>query len=175
VAAFRKATGKPETRTIPCRCAVTGRTFDIVFERFSPADRFQIARIEQDDAASDSADTGGGLSGRKPQLKTYDGTEFDWADYVCPHCGNRSGTVHCGDCQETVCAGRVHLFPDGMRSFACHDACGSIGTIKPTSHVHGAAASSPGTGHTPRLPPPSATRQRLPDRAALRLPGSLRK
>ena len=47
VAAFRQATGKAEARVIPCRCAVTGEPFAILFERMSPAHRFQIARIER--------------------------------------------------------------------------------------------------------------------------------
>ncbi len=42
-----KATGKAETRVVPCRCAVNGEPFAIFFERMSPAHRFQIARIER--------------------------------------------------------------------------------------------------------------------------------
>ena len=40
VAAFRQATGKAETRVVPCRCAVNGGPFAIQFERMSPAHRF---------------------------------------------------------------------------------------------------------------------------------------
>jgi hypothetical protein len=169
VAAFRKATGKPETRTIPCRCAVTGRVFVILFERFSPAHRFQIARIEQDDAPGDRGNAAGGWSGRKPQLKSYDAAEFDWAGRICPHCGNRSGLVYCCECRETVCAGRVRPLPDGSKSFACHDGCGATGTTEPSSHVHGAGASRPASGHAPQLRLPAA--QRLPGGTAPRLPG----
>ena len=32
----RQATGKAERRTLPCRCAVTGNSFVIVFERIHP-------------------------------------------------------------------------------------------------------------------------------------------
>jgi hypothetical protein len=168
VAAFRKATGKPETRTIPCRCAVTGRAFDIVFERLSPAQRFQITRIEQDDGDSDRGNAGGGRSRRKLQPKSYDAAEFDWAGHICPHCGNHSGLVYCGECQETVCAGRVRPLPDGSKSFACHDGCGATGTTEPSSHVHAAGVSRLASGHAPQLRLPAA--QRLPGGTAPRLP-----
>jgi hypothetical protein len=171
VAAFRKATGKPETRTIPCRCAGTGQGFTIVFERLSPAHRFQIARIDRESASSDPSNGFSGLSGRTPHQKSYDAAEFDWAGYVCPHCGNRAGTVYCGQCRETVCAGRVRALPDGSKSFACHDGCGATGVTEPSSHVHGgAAASRAAMGRHPQLPRRSATAQALPGRSPL-LPG----
>jgi hypothetical protein len=169
VAAFRTATGKPETRSIPCRCAVTGQGFSIVFERQSPAHRFQIARIERENAAGDRPNGFSGLFSRPPQQKSYDAGEFDWAGYVCPHCGNGSGTVHCGQCRETVCAGRVRALPDGSKAFACHDGCGSTGTIEPSSHVHGGAAESRAAmGNWPLLPgrPPMKL---LPRRSPQRL------
>ena len=90
VAAFRQATGKAETRVIPCRCAVTGEPFAILFERMSPAHRFQIARIERNEATgNDKQKPDGGVFGRKPQQQSYDAGEFDWTGCVCPHCGNR--------------------------------------------------------------------------------------
>jgi transposase len=166
VASFRKATGKPETRTIPCRCAVTGKAFDIVFERFSPGQCFQIVRIGQDEAASARDNASGGRPGRKPQLKSYDSDEFDWTGYACPHCGKPPGMVYCGKCGETVCAGRVLFLSDEIGFYQCHDACGAVGKLKPASHVHGAAATLPLAAHTARLQPPPA---------AKRLPGSQRK
>jgi len=175
VAEFRKATGKPETRTIPCRCAVTGGAFDIVFERFSPADRFQIARIEQDDAANNRGTAGGWWSGRKPQLKSYDAAEFDWTGCACPHCGKRAGFVYCSGCCETVCAGRVLPLPDGNKAFACHDGCGATGTIGPASHVRGGAAQSRAAmGNWPQLPGRSAPAKALPGRSPP-LPGPSRR
>jgi hypothetical protein len=140
VAAFRQATGKAEARVIPCRCAVTSELFAIVFERMSPAHRFQIARIEAESAAGDGPNGLARLFARTPQQDAYDAGEFDWAGCACPHCGNRTGVVCCNECGETVCAGRVRPLPDGSRAFACHDRCGATGTLVPATHVHGAVA-----------------------------------
>src|SRR5262245_23974264 len=94
VAAFRQATGKAEARVIPCRCAVTGQPFALLFERMSPSHRFQIARIEAYEAiTSGEQKSAGGMFGRKPQQQSYDASEFDWTGCVCPHCGNRTGVV----------------------------------------------------------------------------------
>jgi hypothetical protein len=170
VAAFRQATGKAEARMIPCRCAVTGTPFAILFERMSPAHRFQIARIERSEAAGNESKANGGAFSRKPQ-QSYDAGEFDWTGRVCPHCGSRAGLVYCNGCGETVCAGRVRPLPDGSKAFACHDGCGATGTTGPASHVRGGAAESrPAPGHALRLPGPSAATQRLPDGAAPLLP-----
>lgn len=173
VAAFRQATGKAEARVIPCRCAVTGQSFAILFERMSPAHRFQIARIEGYEAtASHEQKSTGGMFARKPQQQSYEAGEFDWTGCVCPHCCNRAGIVYCQGCGETVCAGRVCPLPDGSKAFACHDGCGATGTTGPATHVHGGAgASRPSLGHTPQLPPPSSAGQSLPGGAAPRLPG----
>jgi hypothetical protein len=172
VAAFRQATGKAEARVVPCRCAVTGAPFAILFERMSPAHRFQIARIEQYEAAGNENITNGSASSRNPQQHSYDASEFDWTGCVCPHCGNRAGIVYCKGCGETVCAGRVRPLPDGSKAFACHDGCGATGTTGPASHVRGGAgASRPALGHALQLPKPSATGNALPGGAARRLPG----
>jgi hypothetical protein len=171
VAAFRQATGKAEARIIPCRCAVTGAPFAILFERMSPAHRFQISRIEKHEAAGNKSKTNGGAFSRKPQ-QSYDAGEFDWTGCVCPHCGNRGGVVYCNGCGETVCAGRVRPLPDGSKAFACHDGCGATGTTGPASHVRGgAAASRPALGHALQLPKPSATGNTLSGAAAPLLPG----
>jgi hypothetical protein len=172
VAAFRQATGKAETRVVPCRCAVTGEPFAIQFERMSPAHRFQIARIARSEASGTKSKTNGGVFSRDTQQQSYDAGEFDWTGCVCPHCGNRSGVVYCNGCGESVCAGRVRPLPDGSKAFACHDGCGATGTTGPASHVRGGAgASRPALGHALRLPGPSAATQRLPDGAAPLLPG----
>jgi hypothetical protein len=171
VATFRQATGKAEARIIPCRCAVTGEPFAIVFERMNPAHRFQIVRIEGDEAtASHEQKLAERVFGRKPEQQSYAAGEFDWTGCVCPRCGN-SGVVYCNGCGETVCAGRVWPLPDGGKFFACHDGCGATGTIGPASHVRGGSgASRPAIGGAPQLPPPSAAGRRLPDRAPPRLP-----
>jgi hypothetical protein len=175
VAAFRQATGKAEARVVPCRCAVTGAPFAILFERMSPVHRFQIARIEQYEVAGNESKTNGGTFSRKPQQQSYDAGEFDWTGCVCPHCGNRAGVVYCNGCGETVCAGRVRPLPDGSKAFACHDGCGATGTTGPATHVRGGAgASRAAIGHTPRLPPPAAAGS-LPDGAVPLLPGRQRK
>jgi len=169
VAAFRTATGKTEAREIPCRCAVTGEGFTIVFERLSPAHRFQIARIER----ASTAGNGNAFSGRfrRPsQQKSYDAAEFDWTGYVCPHCRDQGGTVYCSQCRETVCAGRVRALPDGRNAFACHDGCGATGATEPANLVHGGSASLPSTARTPLLPP-FAARPRLTYRPTPQPPG----
>jgi hypothetical protein len=137
VAALRKATGTMESRIVPCRCARTGLPFSLLFERLSPAHRFQIARIDKDDGPVAPAKEGFGLFGHKPAQQAYGAGEFDWAGYLCPHCGDRSGLVYCNECGETVCGGRVRSLPDGGQAFACHDGCGATGGIGPARHVHG--------------------------------------
>ena len=170
IATFRQVTGKPETRIIPCRCAVKGEPFAIVFERMSPAHRFQITRIERNKAIGNQHDAGG-MFGRKPPQQSYAASEFEWTGCVCPHCGN-SGVVYCNSCRETVCAGRVWPLPDGGKFFACHDGCGATGTTGPATHVRGGAGPSrPALGHAPQLPAPSPAGKRLPDGVAPRLPG----
>jgi hypothetical protein len=173
VAAFRQATGKAEARVIPCRCAVTGQSFAILFERMSPAHRFQIARIEGYEAtASHEQRSAGGMFVRNPQHQSYDAGEFDWTGCVCPHCGTRAGIVYCNGCRETVCAGRVRPLPDGSKAFACHDGCGATGTTGPATHVHGGAgASRAAISHARQLPAPSAGGNTPPGGAAPRLPG----
>jgi hypothetical protein len=172
VAAFRKATGKADTRNVPCRCAVIGEPFVIVFERMSPAHRFQIARIERDEETGSDRKTDGGFVERKPEQRSYDAGEFDWTGVACPHCDTQGGFVYCDQCGETVCSGRVRRRSDGTRTFTCHDQCGATGTTGPATHVRGGAgASRPGIGHAPQLPPPSAARRSLPDGAAPLLPG----
>jgi hypothetical protein len=173
VAALRQATGKAEARVIPCRCAVTGEPFGILFERMSPAHRFQIARIEGYEAtAPHKQKSAGGLFSRKPQQQSYAASEFDWTGCVCPHCGSRAGVVYCNGCGETVCAGRVRPLPDGNKAFACHDGCGATGTTGPASHVRGGAGTSHlALGRTLQLPAPSTAGQRQQQDAAPLLPG----
>jgi hypothetical protein len=173
VAAFRQATGKAEARVIPCRCAITGEPFAILFERMSPAHRFQIARIEGCEAtAPHEQNSLGGMADRKPQQQSYDAHEFDLTGCVCPHCGNGGGVVYCQGCRETVCAGRVRPLPDGSKAFACHDGCGATGTTGPANHVRGGAGPSrPALGRALQLPKPSAIGNTLPGGAAPRLPG----
>jgi hypothetical protein len=173
VTAFRLATGRAEARVIPCRCAVAGAPFAILFERMSPAHRFQIARIEACEAiASGERKSAGGVFSRKPHQQSYEAGEFDWTGCVCPHCGNGAGVVYCNGCGETVCAGRVRPLPDGSKAFACHDGCGATGTTGPATHVRGDAGTSrPALSHALQLPPPSAAGQTLPDGTAPRLPG----
>jgi hypothetical protein len=162
VATFRKATGKPEARIVPCRCAVTSKPFVVVFERISPAHRFQIARLLSDDASTAENKAYSGLSARKPARQSYDAGEFDWTGCACPFCGNRAGVVYCDECAETVCAGRVRSLPDGGQTFACHDACGATGTTGPAAHVHGGAGDNrPAVGQA-QLPRRSAAPQALP-------------
>src|SRR3954471_20196368 len=72
VATLRQATGKAERRTLPCRCAVTGKSFAIVFERIHPARPFAIARIEQEAAGEHQpAARSGRLAGR-PRQDSFD-------------------------------------------------------------------------------------------------------
>lgn len=140
VATLRQATGKAERRTLPCRCAVTGKAFAIVFERIHPGRPFEIARIEQEAAGEHQPAAKRGRFAARPGRDSFDAAEFDWSDYACPHCGTRPGVVYCDQCGETVCAGRVRRRADGARTFTCHDQCGATGTIAPATHVHGAVA-----------------------------------
>jgi len=166
LAAYRKATGKPESRSIPCRCAVTARAFVIVFERVSPAHRFQIARIDAGPADGGESRLHRLLFERAPQLRCYEAAEFDWAGCVCPHC-RTSGLINCDHCRETVCSGRTRPLPNGGRAFACQDACGATGETEPATHVQGAVMSRPA------LPRPE-TQKALPGNRRLRLTGPKR-
>jgi hypothetical protein len=156
VAALRKATGTAESRIVPCRCARTGQSFCLRFERLSPAHRFQIARIDKEDRPGPVKT--GSLIARKPAQKSYDAREFDWAGFQCPYCNDRSGLVYCNECGETVCSGRVRPLPDGGRAFACHDGCGATGSIEPAQHVHGGTGNSRAIDQMALLTGPATTR-----------------
>lgn len=179
LAAYRKATGKNETRAIPCRCAVTARPYTLCFERVSPAHRFQIARVE---AGAEEAKNEGGEArlarspfARAPQRRSYDTAEFDWAGSVCPHC-RASGIVNCDSCGETVCGGRIRTLPSGGRAFACHDACGATGETEPATQINGVVMNRPGLlGHSPAKALPRPQEQKaLPGSHGLRLTGPKR-
>jgi hypothetical protein len=176
LAAYRKATGKPESRAIPCRCAVTARPFTLQFERVSPAHRFQIARVEAGPAESGEGKRHHSPFARVPERRSYDIAEFDWAGCVCPHC-HASATINCESCGETVCGGRLRTLPTGGRAFACHDGCGATGEIEPATQIQGSAASRPGLlGQTPAmkaLPRPQAQKA-LPGTKRPRLTGPKR-
>ena len=139
VATLRQATGKAERRTVPCRCAVRGKAFVIMFERIHPARPFEIARIEQEAGGEDRSAANRGFAARSGR-DCFDAAEFDWTGVACPHCDTQGGFVYCDQCGETVCAGRVRRRSDGTRTFTCHDRCGATGMIAPATHVHGAVA-----------------------------------
>jgi hypothetical protein len=169
VATLRQATGKAESRTVPCRCAKTGLAFSLRFERLSPAHRFQIARIDKEDSNDSPVKAGFSLLGRQPAQHSYDAREFHWAELLCPHCGDRSGLVYCNKCGETVCGGRVQLLPGGGRAFACHDRCGATGELQPATHVQGGAGNGSGMAQG-KLAGPAATPS-LPGSAYPRMQG----
>jgi hypothetical protein len=161
MAAYRKATGRNESRSIPCRCAVTARPFTLVFERVSPAHRFQIARIQAGTEGDGERRPVRSPFARAPQRRSYDTAEFDWAGCICAHC-RASGIINCDSCGETVCGGRVRTLPDGGSAFACHDGCGATGTTEPATQINGAAASRPGLlGHSAQKALPASKGLRL--------------
>jgi hypothetical protein len=140
------------------------------FERLSPAHRFQIARIDKEDGPGNQVKCGG-LFGHKPAQQAYGAGEFDWAGYLCPHCGDRSGLVYCNECGETVCGGRVRSVPDGGRTFACHDGCGATGGIGPAHHVHGGTGNKSAAPQAAQLGGPATAVRTLPGAAYPRMLG----
>jgi hypothetical protein len=176
MAAYRKATGRNETRSIPGRCAVTALPFTLHFERVSPAHRFQIARTEAGSEGNDERRLARAPFARAPQRRSYDAAEFDWAGCACPHC-RASGLIYCDSCGETVCGGRVRTLPDGGRVFACHDDCGATGEIEPATLVNGAVMNRPGLlGRSPaaKALPGSPAQTALPGGWGARLTGAKR-
>lgn len=135
VAAFRKATGKPEQFVLQCACAVHDAGFSVLFERFGPQERFRIAAIEKDGAAGDSSGV--------PRRKSIKVEEIDDAGWKCPHCGNAGGYVQCSGCNTIICGSSVRSVP-GADIFNCRVSCGRTGSLIPLEEVSGHDATAPG-------------------------------
>ncbi len=172
--ALREATGKKETRTLSCVCVRTGQHFSVIFDRISENHNFQVSRIEKHEKSfvkklavfeSLFAESG-------PKVKSFDANEFDFSGWVCPYCGNEH-SINCTACGHVVCGDRKRVLPNGRESFACHDACGSTGTLVPCDRVSATSGASGQSGNGLSLLKLAQTgsTKALPQSSRLRLKG----
>lgn len=160
IAALRKATGKKEHRVLPFICARLGRPYGVIFERVSPAHKFQIARLEKEKDGEGRS----GLLGRLfaqgvAASESFDAAEFDVSGLYCPWCATKGDSVYCTQCEQQVCRGRTRTLDNGTKLFACHDGCGASGTLSPYGKVHGAKRSRAMAGARRLLSGASGTRR----------------
>ena len=169
VQAMRVATGKVESRRVNFRCACTSAGFHADFERANPTERFRIARIEKEIAASAPAGFGGGFGLTRPRSNTaFDYREFDTTGWHCPWCNRCDGFVHCTDCGENVCKARTTTRAGWRRVVHLH-AC-----LRRHRHTRshgqdsrcGSAAPRPARGGKTRAGKGPARKDRKPSRAA---------
>lgn len=140
-----------EFRQIAYRCAITGGSFRVRFERRHPAERFHVVAIDQPTSPKNIALTLKDWLGswvrrfhrpfvaqlfRAANLFTRSATcsfaadEFDFDGWHCPYChhGQRNvapfAFVHCPQCDGLVCGGRL----SADSHFRCHDGCGHADT-----------------------------------------------
>ena len=161
---LRKASGKPEYRHVPLRCAVYDRPFVVIYRRDDPDARFRIDKISKDvpALAANGGKNGRPLASGHDSLTAYNNKEFNSAGRYCPWCQDR-GTVHCEDCGETYCGGSVTESSNGVRIYQCVPRCGSNGDLTDYDKMHGSRAMPPlqkpqtpllAKGKKRALPPP---------------------
>ncbi len=137
VAEFRRASGKLETCRIDFVCAKTAEPFSVLFDRASAAEKFAVARIEKIGTAKSAPS-----SSYLPALRSFEVSDFSFAAWRCPCCGNGS-FVHC-PCGQNSCQAKVRRADDGRMYHTCEPGCGSVGEIGTLRNVQ---ASSGGGGH----------------------------
>ena len=156
VALLRKASGKPEYRLVPLRCAVHDRPFVVIYCRDDPSAPFRINKISKEAPARAA---GSGLIGRlltsgSEGLAADDQSEFNSAGRQCPWCGDK--IVKCAN---------------GGSMYDCVPRCGSHGILTDYDKVHGKR----GVPKLPKKQPPllgnSKKGPALPAPKRLLLPG----
>ena len=139
LAVLRKASGRPEYRLVPLRCAVHDKPFVVIYRRDDPATSFRIEKISK--TAPAKGESGGligrFLAGQSDGLAAYDHTEFNSAGRYCPWCNDRETTVHCEDCGDTYCGGSIRKGSEGQRLYHCVPRCGSLGLLNDYHKMHG--------------------------------------
>jgi hypothetical protein len=130
---LRKASGKLETRRMRFVCACTSGEFVAEFERMNPKDKFRIARIEKEQAATPAAVLFASALGREEVL---DHEQFDTSGWYCAHCNVRGGFVYCEWCGANVCKGRTKRLPNGKEDYHCRDGCAATGELSPYRKMH---------------------------------------
>jgi hypothetical protein len=122
IAEFRRASGKLESCRIDFVCAKTAETFSVVFDRASSAEKFAVAKVEKIGSTQATP-----ASSSLPALRSFDVSEFLFAAWRCPCCGNGS-FVHCA-CGQNSCQAKVRRADDGRMYHTCDPGCGSVGEI----------------------------------------------
>lgn len=138
VAEFRRTTGKLESCRLDFICAKTAEPFSALFDRASATEKFVVSKIEKIGAAKAAPS-----SSSRPALRSFDVSEFAFAAWHCPCCGNRS-FVHCA-CGQNSCQAKIWRADDGRTYHRCEPGCGSVGEIGTLRSVQ---ASTGGGGHT---------------------------
>jgi len=138
LALLRKASGKPEYRHIPMRCAAHDRPFVIIYRRDDPDEKFCIEKISKDVAASNRDEWRGSCQSENESdsLTVYNNREFNSAGRRCPWCQD-PGAVHCGSCKETYCGGATREIVNGVSIYRCVPRCGSSGDLVDYDKLHG--------------------------------------
>jgi hypothetical protein len=152
-----------ERSTIAFRCSRDGSPFWVTFKRETPHQKFIIDKI--------IPATGKGDESAASQFGNYVADAYDIHDFFCPCCGYApkydSGQmlyVHCSQCRNLVCGGRVYEKLEGpattVKWFVCYPACGHQGPTRGTIEEYQATRSTsaarlavPGLP-TPDKPPP---------------------
>jgi hypothetical protein len=132
VAEFRRASGKLESCRIDFVCAKMAEPFSVLFGRASAAEKFAVAKIEKIGMAK-----GAPSSSSLPALRSFDVSEFSFAAWRCPCCGNGS-FVHCA-CGQNSCQAKVWRADDGRTYHTCEPGCGSVGEIGTLRSVQASA------------------------------------
>lgn len=177
VAVLRKASGRPEYRLVPLRCAVHDRPFVVIYRRNDPAAQFRIEKISKEAPSQVGAQAASGgmiasfLSGQSDGLAAYDNTEFNSAGRYCPWCNDRETTVHCEDCGDTYCGGSIRKGSEGQRVYHCVPRCGSQGLLHDYHKMHGKRGAPKLQGKGQSLLSKGKPKTALPPPKRLLLPG----
>jgi hypothetical protein len=135
IARLRAKTGVMETRTIEGRCGMTGKGFNILFQRTDPRQRFTVASVEKIEPVAAGPFNARTFSARP----AYNTAEFDLRGAHCPHCGSTRLVYHDG-CGTTYCGATVRPDASGSEQFTC-PACGDIGQLCAAETLQGASPS----------------------------------
>jgi hypothetical protein len=88
-----------------------------------------------------------GEGGATSSSLTVPVSSLDWRGVNCPHCRSQCRPIHCGQCQNLACDGRVVVNGDDIY-FTCAPSCGARGLVSP--------ALKSVTGSEGRRSPPTA-------------------
>lgn len=122
VASFRKASGIKDSCQMTFLCSKTRRPFEVIFERESPHQLFEVAAIEHVAAVAKGASRSSPSSSRHFNIEA-----FSWDRWHCAGCAAES-FILCGRCGTYYCDAYSELRDGAGARYGC-PACGHIGRI----------------------------------------------